>query len=67
MIEARIESARLIYTDEYNIYRGPKKWGYKPETVHYSIGELARDNNGGGFCQAHVGTIEEFWLLLAIE
>ena len=63
-IKATIASATLIYTDEYNIYARLKQWGYVHKTVNHSIGEYARDEDGDGFHEVHVNTMEGFWSLL---
>src|SRR5271157_3145720 len=38
--------------------------GYPHHTVCHSAGEFARDEDGDGFCEIHVNTIEGFWSLL---
>lgn len=59
-----IERGSLIYTDEYNIYGRLEAWGYEHETVNHGSGEFGRDDDGDGFCEVHVNTIEGFWSLL---
>ena len=54
----------LIHTDEYNIYARLPVWGYEHKTVCHAHGEYARDEDGDGFCEVHVNTIEGFWSLL---
>jgi transposase len=54
----------LIYTDEYDIYNRLPEWGYQHKTVNHSIGEYARDEDGDGFHEVHVNTLEGFWSLL---
>lgn len=54
----------LIYTDEYNIYDRLTTWGYDPKTVCHAKAEYARDEDGDGFCEVHVTTLEGFWSLL---
>ena len=54
----------LIYTDEYNIYSRLKEWGYAHKTVNHGRGEYARDEDGDGFHEVHVNTIEGLWSLL---
>ena len=39
-------------------------WGYGHKTVCHARGEYARDEDGGGFCEVHVNTMEGFWSLL---
>ena len=64
IIEATVARGSLIYTDEYNIYARLNSWGYAHETVYHSRGEYARDDDGDGFCEVHVNTMEGFWSLL---
>jgi len=59
-----IAKGSLIYTDEYNIYNRLKSWGYQHKTVNHSKSEFARDDDGDGFCEVHVNTMEGFWSLL---
>ena len=40
------------------------QWGYAHQTVCHSAGEDARDEDGDGFCEIHVNTIEGVWSLL---
>ena len=54
----------LVNTDEYGIYNQLTSWGYEHETVCHGKGEYARDEDGDGFCEVHVNTIEGFWSLL---
>ena len=54
----------LLLTDEYDIYSRVTEWGYGHKTVCHSKGEYARDEDGDGFCEVHVNTIEGFWSLL---
>jgi hypothetical protein len=39
-------------------------WSYRHKTVCHGRGEYARDEDGDGFCEVHVNTIEGFWSLL---
>ena len=64
LITRTIIAGTLIYTDEYNIYARLTEWGYEHKTVCHSTGEYARDEDGDGFCEVHVNTIEGFWSLL---
>jgi transposase-like protein len=59
-----VKPGSLIYTDEYNIYARLPEWGYEHETVNHSLGEYARDEDGDGFHEIHVNTMEGFWSLL---
>ncbi len=64
IIKKTISAGTLIYTDEYNIYARLQQWGYDHKTVNHSIGEYARDEDGDGFHEVHVNTMEGFWSLL---
>ncbi len=59
-----VAPATLIHTDEYAIYARLSVWGYGHKTVCHAQGEYARDEDGDGFCEVHVNTIEGFWSLL---
>ena len=54
----------LIYTDEDNLDDRVMAWGYKHKTVCHAKSEYARDEDGDGFCEVHVNTLEGFWSLL---
>ena len=64
LIKNTISPTTLIYTDEYNIYTRLSEWGYSHKTVNHGQGEYARDEDGDGFYEVHVNTIEGFWSLL---
>lgn len=64
LIKATIVPGSLVYTDEYAIYTPLSKWGYEHKTVCHGRGEYARDEDGDGFCEVHVNTMEGFWSLL---
>lgn len=64
LIETTVELGSLIYTDEYCIYHRLTEWGYKHKSVNHSAGEYARDEDGDGFHEVHVNTMEGFWSLL---
>jgi transposase-like protein len=64
LIQATIAPPTLIYTDEYDLYSRLVAWGYDHESVCHSAGEYARDDDGDGFCEVHVHTMEGFWSLL---
>jgi transposase len=64
LIRATVALGTVVYTDEYNIYSRLPKWGYGHRTVCHATGEFARDEDGDGFCEVHVNTIEGFWSLL---
>ncbi len=64
LIRETVEKGTIIYTDEYNIYARLEQWGYEHESVCHSRGEYARDDDGDGFHEVHVNTMEGFWSLL---
>jgi transposase-like protein len=64
LIKDTISPGTLIYTDEYNIYVRLSKWGYDHKTVNHGQGEYTRDEDGDGFGEIHVNTMEGFWSLL---
>ena len=64
LIKSTIASGTLVYTDEYTIYNNLTAWGYQHKTVCHSHGEYARDEDGDGFHEVHVNTMEGFWSLL---
>lgn len=64
VITSIVATGSLIYTDEYTIYNRLPEWGYDHKTVNHSAGEYARDEDGDGFHEIHVNTIEGFWSLL---
>ena len=64
MITSIVEAGSLLYTDEYDIYSRLPEWGYLHKSVNHSAGEFARDEDGDGFYEIHVNTLEGFWSLL---
>ena len=64
VITKLVKQGSQIYTDEYNIYNRLESWGYAHKRVNHSSREYARDDDGDGFCEVHVNTIEGFWSLL---
>jgi transposase-like protein len=64
LIKAAIAPGSVVYTDEYDIYARLSQWGYTHRTVCHADGEFARDEDGDGFCEVHVNTVEGFWSLL---
>ena len=64
IIEAAVAKDTLVHTDEYSVYARLETWGYQHKTVCHGRGEYARDEDGDGFCEVHVNTIEGFWSLL---
>jgi len=64
IIKATITPGSLINTDEYAIYNHLVDWGFQHKTVNHGNGEYARDEDGDGFCEVHVNTVEGLWSLL---
>jgi transposase-like protein len=64
IVKEVIEPGTMVYTDEYDIYARLELWGYEHKSVCHSAGEYARDEDGDGFHEVHVNTIEGFWSLL---
>jgi len=64
LIKQTIAEKSVVYTDEYDIYSRLAEWGYTHRTVCHATGEFARDDDGDGFCEVHVNTMEGFWSLL---
>lgn len=64
IIESIIAPGTKVYTDEYDIYCKLSEWGYTHKTVNHGAGEFARDEEGDGFHEIHVNTMEGFWSLL---
>ena len=64
IIEKFIKPGTLVNTDEYNIYCRLTEWGYEHKSVCHAAGEYARDEDGDGFHEVHVNTMEGFWSLL---
>lgn len=64
LIQQTIQVGSRLYTDEYDIYTHLGASGYTHKTVNHSAGEYARDDDGDGFHEVHVNTLEGFWSLL---
>jgi len=64
VITAPVTPGTLVHTDEYSIYARLPAWGYEHKTVCHARGEYARDEDGDGFCEVLVNTMEGFWSLL---
>jgi transposase len=64
VIEATVASGALVHTDEYDVYARLEGWGCGHETVCHARGEYARDDDGDGFRELHVNTMEGVWSLL---
>src|SRR5262249_49025290 len=63
-IKDTIVPGTRVYTDEYSIYARLQTWGYDHKSINHGRGEFARDDDGDGFCEVHVNTMEGFWSLL---
>jgi len=61
VIPAAVVPGTLVHTDEYSIYARLPAWGYEHKTVCHARGEYARDEDGDGFCEVHVNTVEMGW------
>lgn len=64
LLTRTIQPGSTVFTDEYNIYARLTQWGYRHRTVNHAQGEYARDEDGDGFHEVHVNTMEGFWSLL---
>ena len=64
LIRRTIAAGTVVYTDEYDIYNRLPEWGYEHHSVCHSHGKYARDDDGDGFHEVHVNTLEGFWSLL---
>ncbi len=60
IIKAAVTEGTLIHTDEYSIYARLPAWGYQHKTVCHGRGDYAGDEDGNGFCEIHVITMEGF-------
>jgi transposase-like protein len=57
LIEKNVSQKAVIYTDEYPVYDGIDKLGYRHEEVNHSEGQYVNGN-------ASTNTIEGFWSLV---
>jgi len=64
IIEAAVAKGARIHIDEYDIYARLPAWGYRHKTVCHARDEYARGEDGDGFCEIHVNTMEGTWSLL---
>src|SRR4029434_4642566 len=64
LIKDTMHPGTLIDTDEHSIYARLQTWGDDHKRVNHGRGEFARDEDGDGFCEGHVNTMEGFWSLL---
>ena len=67
VLVATIATGSLVHTDEYDIYARLESWGYRHQTVCHARGEYARDQDGDGFCEVHVNTLEMGWTAPGID
>jgi transposase len=63
-IKETMAPGTLVYTDEYSMYARLCAWGYEQKRVNHGRGEYARDEDGDGFCEVHVKTMEGCWSVL---
>ena len=63
IIETRVAEGARVHTDEYDIYARLEAWGSRHKTVCHGRGEYARDEDGDGFCEVQVNTMEGVWSL----
>ena len=61
VIEASVARGARVHTDEYGVYARLEAWGYEHKAVCHGRGEYARDEDGDGFREVHVNTLEGFW------
>ena len=64
LIKEVMAPGTTVFTDEYDIYARLPPWGYEQRTVCHSRGEYVRDEEGDGFHEVHVNTMEGGWLWL---
>lgn len=60
LMERCIAPGTRVYTDDYTIYHRLPEWGFDHQTVCHRRGEYARDDDGDGFHEVHVNTVEGF-------
>jgi len=64
VITATVAQGSLIRTGECDIHARLPAWGCRHKPVCHGRGEHARDEDGNGFCEAHVNAMEGVWSLL---
>ena len=64
ILKQTLQLGSLIFTDEYAIYARLEHWAFPHKTVNHAAGEYARDDDGDGFHEVHVNTMQGFWSLL---
>jgi transposase len=60
LIEATLAPGSRSYTDAYDIDSRLEPWGDEPEHGCHGEGAYARDDDGDGFHEVHVNTMEGF-------
>jgi transposase-like protein len=60
LIKDTIRPGTRIFTDEYSMYARLHVGGYEHKRVHHGRGECTRDDDGDGFGEVHVHTMEGF-------
>ena len=63
-LKATIALGTTVDTDEHDLSSRLKDWGDKHRTVNHGKKEDARDDDGDGFHEVHVNTLQGFWSLL---
>ena len=63
ILKATISPGTTVDTDEHDISSRRTDWGDKQRTVHHGRREYARDEDGDGFHEVHVHTMEGCWSL----
>ncbi len=58
VITTAVAPGTLVHTDEHGIHARLPAWGHRHRTLCHGRGEYARDEDGDGFCEAHVDTTE---------
>jgi hypothetical protein len=67
IIKATGATGSLIGTDEHDIHAQLEAWGYQHKTLCHERGEHARDEDGDGFGEIHVNTLEMGWTTPGID
>jgi hypothetical protein len=62
-IKDTIVPGTLVYTEAYSISARLQCWGYGHKRVNHGRGACARDDDGDGWCEVHVHTMEGVWSL----
>jgi hypothetical protein len=60
LIKSAIAPGAEDKTAGYDIYSRLSAWGYTHRTACHADGAFARDDDGDGFCEVHVNTLEGF-------